>query len=151
MSLEEVLPFFENRSYRFQEAVCIVFGTEIRDKEDIFYLTEDFYNLMWHKVNNGRVLSKREIYLVRGESVPILGSEKSKHHWPPGSRGGRLTIKVPSYFHTALHDVFMNLYTLEEFYIFWDMMFSMEEVVLRDVVDQARKEAKRANINRKRG
>ncbi len=135
LALQEVLPFFGNKSYRFQEAVCTVFGTDIRDSSDVINLTQDFRAVMWDKVNNGRVLVKKEIYTVRGSSVLITEIKNSKHHWPPSSKGGELTIKVPDQFHRAWHDVFMNLHTKEEFDIFWQIIFSVEDIVLRDVVD----------------
>lgn len=142
LALQETLSFFENKSYRFQESVCIVFGTELRDVDDVIDLTCDFSDVMWDKVNNGRVLCRKEIYAVRGISTLITETKNSKHHWPPSSRGGELTIKVPDQFHRAWHDIFMNLFTKEEFEIFWQMMSSIEDVALRDVVDCTRKKAK---------
>ncbi len=88
LALQKVLPFFANKSCRFQEAVCTVFGTDVRDAIDVLNLTYDFSSVMWHKVNNGRVLIKKEIYAIRGSSVLITETENSKHHWPPSSRGG---------------------------------------------------------------
>ncbi len=142
LALQKALSFFEKKSYRFQEAVCIVFGTEARDIGDFVVLSQDFSAIKWEKVNNGRVLYRKEIYAVRGISTLISETKSSKHHWPPSSRGGELTIKVPDQFHRAWHDIFMNLFTKEEFEIFWQMMSSIEDVALRDVVDCTRKKAK---------
>lgn len=140
--LQESISFFENKPYRFQEAVCTVFGTEVRDIDDILEITHDFSDVMWDKVNNGRILCRKEIYAVRGISTLITETKNTKHHWPPSSRGGELTIKVPDQFHRAWHDIFMNLFIKEEFNIFWQTMSSVEDVVLRDVVDCTRKKAK---------
>ncbi len=44
----------------------------------------------------------------------------------------------------------MNLYLKEEFQIFWEIIFSMEEVVIREVVDCARETVENKRKTKKR-
>ncbi len=141
----ETAPFFENKSNRFCEAFVIIFGNQIRDEQDVLSASYDFSNIMWERVAEGvqkkKALRKNDIIRIRGGTVLIPDEGVSMHHWPPRSRGGQDTIKMPNEFHRAWHDVFMNLYKYKEFEIFWDKMFYLEEPLLRDVIDRTRKEA----------
>ncbi len=150
MPSQEVLMFLENKPEQFQESFYTVFGKEVRDVYDIINLSKDFSTLKWEKVNNGRVLLKKEIYEVRGRSSLIKGEEISSHHWPPRSRRGRLKIETPDEFHLRWHRTLENLYLEEEFEIFWKELFSSESFVLCDVVDYTIKKAKRVIINKKK-
>jgi hypothetical protein len=125
--MEKVLPFFNKFPPGFQEAFITVFGINIRDERDVIILTKDFCDLKWGKVNNGRVITLDDIYLVRGDEI-VLESESNEHHWPPKSVGGELTVSVSMEFHIAWHIIFMNLSRDREFKRYLNILFHNKEV-----------------------
>lgn|GEM_PF-1560452 len=145
--LEEAIPHFDNKPLNFQESFRKIFGTALRDEEDVYFLTEDICGLMWDKVNNGKIIRKRQIYLLRGDEAPSLDEEKNKHHWPPSSRGGKEVVKMPEDFHKSWHVVFMNLYKEIEIEIFLNKIFTNREISgfkdLYKAIEKAKKEAKK--------
>ncbi len=143
--MEKVLPFFNKFPPGFQEAFITVFGTEIRDERDVIILTNDFCDLKWEKVNNGRVIMLEDIYLIRGDEI-VLEPESNEHHWPPSSVGGELTISISIEFHLAWHFIFMNLCKDEEFKRYLNILFYNEDAnelkFLYKAVDEVRKSVK---------
>ncbi len=134
--------FLKKKPPAFQEAFCTVFGTEIENEDEIILLTKSFTDLMWYKVRNGRVISNKDVYRLRGRDIS-LSSTKNNHHFPPRSRnGGALTIKISEEFHRAWHILFMNLYKKEELFMFWEILFSCQGInstrILWQIIDQIR-------------
>ena len=144
--MEKTLPFFNKLPPGFQESFCKIFGTEVRDERDIFFVTNDFCDLKWEKINNGRLITLEEIYLIRGGEI-VLDSKLNEHHWPPSSVGGVGTIKISIEFHVAWHIIFMNLHREKEFKKYLNILFYNEEVndfsSLYKAVDQVRKSARK--------
>jgi hypothetical protein len=144
--LGEKLQFFDKLPPVFQESFCKVFGTEIRDEKDIFFLTNDFSNLMWENLGNGRIVRIKDIYCVRGDESALLTPKYNKHHWPPSSVGGKETIKLPVDFHHSWHVIFMNLYKEREINLYLKSLCYDEEInnfsSLYEAADKARNKAK---------
>ncbi len=100
--LYDVLPFFENKPLSFQKSFCKVFGTNIQDEKQVLSYVKDFTELKWEKVNNGKIITPKDIYLVRGESIALSGAQYNEHHWAPSSRDSRAgVIKIVVVFHRA--------------------------------------------------
>jgi len=146
--LVEAVPHLENKPLSFQEAFYHVFGPGLRDEADVYILVKELCNLKWEKVNNGKIICKKHIYLLRGDKTPSLGDDKNKHHWPPGSRGGKETIEIPQDFHEKWHVIFLNLYKEKEIDIFLSKLFTDETIddfrEIYELIKNVRKEAKRA-------
>lgn len=143
--MEKVLPFFNKFPPGFQESFCKVFGIEVRDERDILFIANDFCDLKWEKINNGRVIMLDDIYLIRGDEI-VLDPSPNEHHWPPSSVGGVVTVTIPMEFHNAWHVIFMNLYKEKEIKKYLNILFYNEEVndfnSLYKSVDQVRKSVK---------
>ncbi len=139
---KEISSFLEKKSPDFQKSFFVVFGTKARDKHDLFFLAKDFGNYMWKKANNGRIIRRKEIYLLRGKEPSIL-CNYNKHHWPPEARGGRITIELSSDFHFVWHEFFLDLYKEEEFYILIDIMFDEVGLIEIAFLNEAAKRAKK--------
>ncbi len=119
--------FIRKKPETFKEAFYVVFGESIESKEDILLIAEELCNLKDNKMENGKVIKRREIYAMR-KCFPRLGIETNNHHWPPGSRGGEETLKIPKDFHEAWHIIFLNLYGFEEVQEFLDKLFKEEDL-----------------------
>ncbi len=141
--LYTVLPFFENKPPSFQKSFCKVFGTNVQDKEQVFSYVKSFCELKWEKVNNGKVIKPKDIYLIRGESIVLSGSQYNFHHWAPSSRDSEAdTIKIIAAFHKAWHALFMNLYKEAELYIYLNKIFSNKYIDnFAKAIDEAKEEA----------
>ncbi len=139
---KELSLFLEKKPPDFQKSFLSVFGTKARDKHDLFFIAKDFGNYMWEKRENGRILKRKEIYLLRGKE-PSISCNYNKHHWPPEARGGRITIELPSDFHSFWHEYFLDLYKDEEFYILIGIMFDKTGLIDISFLNEAAKRAKK--------
>ncbi len=156
--LNEAPEFLENKPPVFQKSFFMVFGLRARSEVEVFRMTEEFCNLMGKRVKKEkakeREIGRKEIYLIQKENLFLLGVEKNKHHWPPKSRSGKTTIKIPVEFHEGWHGIFTNLYKKEELFLFLEKIIlkekEVDELTLMQLADKTREEIKRQKRREKK-
>ncbi len=125
----DVASFFKKKYPEFQEGFLLVFGLDVRDKSDVLEIAESYRKLMWAVKKNGKKITKKDIYHIRGESV-LLVRRDGFHHWPPRSENGKKKIKIamPIDFHKGWHLVHFNLWKRKDLRFFWQTIFSDEMI-----------------------
>ncbi len=127
VNLKKTFPFFEKKPPEFQEGFLLVFGLDVRDKSDILQITEEYRRLMWAVTRNGKKITKKDIYLIRGESILFVRGE-GNHHWPPRRKNGKKKIIMPIDFHKGWHLVHFSLWKRKDLSTFWQTIFLNEMI-----------------------
>lgn len=119
LKLEKTFPlFFKEKPPEFKEGFCLVFGSDIEKEEEILEIVEGYRKLMWATSKNGRLITKEEIYLIRGESILFVRGS-GNHHWPPRCEKRNDKIVIPIDFHKGWHMVNFNLWKRKDLRVYW--------------------------------
>ena len=112
---------FEKKSSRFKECFCLLFGSEIKETAEIFYIAEEYRKIMWATTRNGRKITKEDIYDIRGRSVILLRGT-GNHHWPSRIENVKKKIEIPINFHFAWHGVHFDLWKRKDIRNYWKIL-----------------------------
>ncbi len=123
--MEKVFPLLKQKPPTFQEGFCLVFGSEVRGTKDVLDIVEDCRKLMWHAKRNGKVITREDIYLIRGKSVLFVRKD-GNHHWPPSYRKKNGMIIMPIDFHKGWHNVNFSLWKRKDLRIYWKTILANE-------------------------